>query len=398
MIENHGPTEGDNLERILSERKDSSEILQQWSEPTAFFMQDEGQRSQLESFLSNNPNIKVVDQLGAMQSDLGRLDARDHEQAGVAADDPSRYGRDYGAFFYFPWQDALVRYPSEQDHYRLMTARNKNLIRGEEQNKLGEASVAVFGLSVGRAILSSLIRGGVGREVLIADPDYIDPTNLNRLSASFRHVGAAKVNAAAQEVSEVNPYVAQRHLYEGVQERDLQSMKTDDVDIMIDAVDDLSIKAHIRNTAQRLGLPVLMATDVGGRVLIDIERYDLGNIKPFLGRISANEYDKLLTEDELDPDVKKKMLVKIVGLRNASARILESLILFGRNELDGIPQLNSTVQAAGALATDATVEVLLGRHTNSSRYRFDKSKTIGARRNPDGVGHLLGTYAELLKS
>lgn len=397
-IEQDQPEYG-TLEKEVSERAAASARLQQWSQPLAFDMEDSDQQVDFRDFLKDNPSVYVIDPLDSIQSSLSRLDEVDSIRTNEVVDaNYSRPRYDYGTFFYFPWQDSVVRYPSKADHYRLMTARNQNIIYSEEQKRLGEAKIAVLGLSVGRSILSSMVRGGVGESVVMADPDTLEPTNLNRLSASIRHVGASKVDIAAQEVSEVNPFVNQKHLNEGIGVHDLQNMRREDTDILIDAVDDLSVKAHIRNAAERLGLPVLMATDVGGRVLIDIERYDLGGVKPFLGRISASEYDKLLSEDESSPDFRKKMLVKIVGIQNASARLLESLALFGKGELDGIPQLNTTVQAAGALATDAAVEVLLGRHNTSARYRLDKSKTIGARRNPDGFKHTVRAYKNLIKS
>lgn len=386
------------LDQVLAERAERSLDTKTWSDPIAFSMEEERARSKLEGFLSDNPNTKVIDALSKIRQDLARLHNREHEDVRHATGTDLVEGAHYGTFFYFPWRDTLVRYPSQRDNYDLLTARNRNLIRPEEQERLGETSIAVFGLSVGRAILSSLVRGGIGKSVMIADPDTIDPTNLNRISASYCQVGSMKVDDAAREVSEANPYLRQVHLPDGIQRKDLENMQREDADILVDAVDDLSMKAHIRETARRLGLPVLMATDVGRRVLIDIERHDLGDVKPFLGRVSAREHDALLGEDELDPAFKKKMLVKIVGIQNASARMIESLVLFSGGDLDGVPQLNSTVISASGLATDAVTEILLGRHTASRRYKHDKSKTIGARKNPDGFKHLIKTYAELLKS
>ena len=44
---------------------------------------------------------------------------------------------------------------------------------------------------------------------------------------------------------------------------------------MLEEVDDLATKVEIRRHARALGVPVVMVTDDGDNVIVDVERYDL---------------------------------------------------------------------------------------------------------------------------
>src|SRR5258708_222230 len=54
-----------------------------------------------------------------------------------------------GEWFYFPWNKILAHYLSDELHQEIRTARNKDVITGEEQKKLYDTTIAVAGLSVG---------------------------------------------------------------------------------------------------------------------------------------------------------------------------------------------------------------------------------------------------------
>jgi len=86
--------------------------------------------------------------------------------------------------------------------------RNRKMISTAEQLKLARSQVAVIGCGgLGGYVLEELARLGVGRLVAV-DPDVFEEHNLNRqLLSTPALLGAAKVEAAAARIFEVNPAV-----------------------------------------------------------------------------------------------------------------------------------------------------------------------------------------------
>ena len=83
--------------------------------------------------------------------------------------------------------------------------------------------MAVAGLSVGRAVVSTMAHEGIGGELRIADFDVLDLSNLNRLSGGVADVGVNKVVLAAREVAELDPYIRVVAFPGGVEETTIAS-------------------------------------------------------------------------------------------------------------------------------------------------------------------------------
>jgi len=86
-----------------------------------------------------------------------------------------------GIWAYYPWLHAAVHMPPEHIYFRLRTARNRDLIEEDEQRRDRELVVGIAGLSVGSAVVSTLVATGGPRTMKLADPDTIEITNLNRI-------------------------------------------------------------------------------------------------------------------------------------------------------------------------------------------------------------------------
>ena len=82
-----------------------------------------------------------------------------------------------------------------------------NWLTGPEKiEKLKNTSVALFGTGgVGGGALEALVRGGIGRIVLV-DGDSIAPSNLNRqMITSQATIGRRKVEVAKERALAINP-------------------------------------------------------------------------------------------------------------------------------------------------------------------------------------------------
>lgn len=287
-----------------------------------------------------------------------------------------------GRWIFFPWSGDLVKYPPVEVHRRLRTARNAYLVTADEQELLGRATIAVFGLSVGSNVVERLAISGIGGSYVLADPDMIQATNLNRMRGSIADLGEGKVDHVAMWLSEIDPYIDQIHLRDGVTEGALSALLEGGSrpDVLIDEVDDLVAKMMIRVYARAHRVPVVMVTDVADSVLVDVERYDTDpRSEPFGGRLSSGQL-AALSSGELSDRQRRQVLLKIIGVRNLNTRMVKSALDVDKR-LAGVPQLGTTAGMAGSLGAIAVREILLGRPMRSGRYVVSARRALHLERS-----------------
>lgn len=350
-----------------------------WEQPRQFDLGQAADRGAFSALLASGEVSRAVDEIAETADDL--FEVR-HPDLKANAEARARFiaeitdqGEAYGKWFNFSWNSSVAHFPDKEVHRELHGARDRSLVTPEEQAKQYDARVFYAGLSVGSNVVASMTKSGIGGHIILADSDRISPTNLNRMDASFLDIGERKTDFVGKKVSLVDPYIVQLHLAEGVTPDNLQrDILPSSPDIIVEETDDLAIKALIRAAAYEKGLPVVMATDFGESVLIDVERHDLGDTKPFNGRLSAKNLDKLIT-DELSPEEKRRFMLKVVGMRGLTPRLIDSALEVDKS-LAGLPQLGTTAAIAGALATTAIREIILDRKMPSGRYRLSTKKIL----------------------
>ncbi len=348
-----------------------------WTAPEEYDLSSGIDRKILDRKFDDNAVLAITDRIHIIANELFTVTYPDQESDENSreqfVDDITNQGLQYGRWFYFPWKKELVHFPDIETHRKLRTARNKNLINDEEQSKLYEATIAIFGLSVGSNVVSKLVLTGIGGKLILADPDVIEPTNLNRIEGSFTDVGSSKVDFVARKISEADPYINQVHIKDKVDQETLGAVTdTHHPDIFIDEVDDLTAKIYIREEGLRSETPVLMATDTGDKAIIDVERYDQDNTLPFNGRLRGKDLDGIKLGD---PKSIATALPKLIGIRNTTPRLIESFLEKGKS-LSGIPQLGVTAAIGGSLVALASREIILGRKVDSGRYIFSPSEIM----------------------
>lgn len=350
----------------------------EWSEPTHFDLSSWADQQELARRFEDGRIEKTIDRVDIITDDLFEM-----RHPNLKTDDSARQefvgdivsqGVGYGNWIAFEWNKSLVRYPEKQDHQDLRTFRNKNLITADEQAALLNATVAVFGLSVGSSVVEQLTLSGIGGRLALGDFDRLEPSNLNRIKSSMGQVGMRKLDVVACKTSETDPYIEQVHYHTGANQESLAQLAELRPAIIFDEIDDLVTKALLRQFAAQQRVPLIMATDVGDTSIIDVERYDLGTGVPFGGRLKEREISQLLAGD-LPSTQRQKMMTKIVGLRHASPRLLDSVMETNKT-LGGLPQLGATASMGGSLSAVAAREILIGRKLNSGRYVHSPKKTL----------------------
>jgi tRNA threonylcarbamoyladenosine dehydratase len=267
-----------------------------------------------------------------------------------------------------PFDISYLELNSSELYLELSTIRNRNLISKDDQRKLSKTTVGFFGLSVGSHAALTWMMESRADAIKIIDPDTISASNLNRLRFGWKDVGRPKIEVVKEYLEDINPYsniiTCEETSLESVEKLFYSEPA---INIVIDAVDDLSGKIVLRNLAKSLKIPLIMATDVGDNVILDIERYDL-NPQPefFLGRVSGIEYldiTKLTFFDRI------KLTFKIVGFEENSEQMLESLSSIGKN-LATWPQLGATASLAGGIISTVIKKLVLEEKVESGRYYF----------------------------
>jgi hypothetical protein len=276
-----------------------------------------------------------------------------------------------GSWFYYPWNESLVQFPDEAAYRSMRHTRDQHLITREEQAALYEKQALFAGLSVGSHVLEHAAYAGVGGSYVLADFDTVSVSNLNRIRTGMAQVGECKVDVFAKRVSELDPYVKLELLRDGVTSQSLEGL-TQTPDIIFDEVDDFVAKALLRIYAKEHKIPLIMATDVGYKSVIDIERYDLKDTPMFNGKLNQATIEAMLA-GELTPEQRMKITTKLIGLSNASFRLLQSV---SDPDLEGFPQLDVTASQGGALATIVARDILLGREVPSGRRVHDARRAM----------------------
>lgn len=269
----------------------------------------------------------------------------------------------------FPWNCKTVKISPEDEYYRQRTDRNRNLITPEEQIKFRNCKIGIAGLSVGSAILETLVLSGGPKKIKLADPDTVEISNLNRMKATLINLGQNKTEVAARRAWEIDPFADIELWTDGIKEESLDDFMTG-LDIFIDEMDNLRLKVLSRLVCRRLKVAVLMATDLGDKVMLDIERFDHESERPiFHGSVNLNPEDL----KEVSKDDWHKIASQIMGSENMPKRLTESVL---NKSLNGAPQLGSTAALAGAAATYAVRQIACDYDMPSGRYFIDLEKLI----------------------
>lgn len=141
--------------------------------------------------------------------------------------------------------------------------RNRSMISVEEQCKLFQSKVAVIGCGgLGGYVIEELARLGVGHIVAI-DPDIFEEHNLNRqILSTPATLGKAKVEAALDRVSEINPAVTVTPV------KDVFCLANGfellaGVKVAVDALDSISYRLELAEVSGAAGIPMVHGA-IGG--------------------------------------------------------------------------------------------------------------------------------------
>ena len=160
--------------------------------------------------------------------------------------------------------------------------REKMLLGAQAMERLRRAHVIVFGIGgVGSYAAEGLARAGIGNLTLV-DNDTVGITNLNRqLCALHSTLGQYKSDVMASRVLDINPDCRVTSLPELYSEETKERFFSQACDYIVDAIDLVSCKLSLIQTAKERDIPIISAMGTGNK--LDPSRFRITDISKTSG-------------------------------------------------------------------------------------------------------------------
>ena len=348
--------------------------------PTIFNLKDPESEKKLTELVNSNTAIEIINEIHSQLEELIKLRSPSKNLTtaelalGIENHLDGNLVNNYGNWIYYPWINKLVHLLGEKEFIEVRTNRNKNKITKLEQEKLGLKKIGIIGLSVGKSIAMTMATERICGELVLADFDVIELSNLNRIQTGIHNFGVKKTTVVAREIAEIDPYLKVTCFNDGLIKDNANDFftKNGKLDICVEVCDGLYTKIFSREKAKEFGIPVVM--DTNDRGMIDIERFDLepdkGLFHGFIDHLNLDDINEKSTPQEKVPFINS-----IIGEVTMSDKLKESMCEIGKS-ISTWPQLASSVILGGAVTCNVCRRILLNEFKNSGRYFVDINEII----------------------
>lgn len=145
--------------------------------------------------------------------------------------------------------------------------RTRMLLGDAAMERLQHSHVAVFGLGgVGSWCAEALCRSGVG-ELTLIDLDDLSVSNINRQAFALHStVGMKKAEAAALRLADISPTCQLHPMAARYEAQTREEFFQHSYDCIVDAIDLVSCKLDLAETALRLQIPLIAALGTGNKL------------------------------------------------------------------------------------------------------------------------------------
>ena len=156
-------------------------------------------------------------------------------------------------------------------------ARTELLIGKEKLEKLEKAKMIVYGIGgVGSFAVEGFIRAGI-ENIILVDNDVISPSNLNRqIHATISNIGKLKVDCMKERILSINPKAnVQTYLPQDIENGE-ETLIDDTIDYVVDAVDTITTKLKLIQTAKENQIPIISCMGTGNK--LDPTKFEISDI------------------------------------------------------------------------------------------------------------------------
>lgn len=155
--------------------------------------------------------------------------------------------------------------------------RTEMLIGENGLENLSKANVLVIGLGgVGSYSVEALVRAGIGN-LTICDHDLVSISNINRqLCALHSTVGQYKADVLKNRALDINPNVKIRAIKDYYTKDNRDEILDVKYDYIIDAIDSVTSKIDLIQTAYERNIPIISAMGTGNK--LDPSKFEICDI------------------------------------------------------------------------------------------------------------------------
>ncbi len=145
--------------------------------------------------------------------------------------------------------------------------RTEIVLGKEKLEILKKSHVVICGIGgVGSYTLEALTRIGVGH-ITVVDKDTVDVTNINRqIIATVDNVGNSKVEVAKKRVSLINPSIKVDTVKEFIDENNIPTYITKDVDYVVDAIDSVESKIALIKYCKKENIKIISSMGTANKL------------------------------------------------------------------------------------------------------------------------------------
>lgn len=360
---------------------DNESIIKSIYKPVFYDLKNRNDENELNSLLNTSPNLIILDEINGQIEELIKLRNPKKKLTPQELKEKTEIyynntlKEQIGVWVHYPWLNKLIHLLDKDEFIEVRTNRNQYKITPEEEEILATKTIGIIGLSVGKAIATTIAMERICGELIIADFDVIELSNLNRIQTGVQNFNLKKTTVVAREIAEIDPFLKVTCLDDGLTEENMNEFffsKDKKIDLCIEVCDGLTTKIYARQKAKELGIPVVMNSSDRGTT--DVERFDLDANLPILhgmiDHLDLNLAKKAKTNLEKVP-----FLLAMIGPETSSKRLMESMPEIGET-ISTWPQLASGVILGGGICTDVCRRILLNQFTNSGRYFVDPEGLI----------------------
>lgn len=358
----------------------------------------------LNKALSNLANSPLIDGKRTLRN-LYDEEAARYEELVSAAYADGRFEPDYGSYVLDQSRGDLYLIAPKRWHRLALVTSNSKLLTDqagllswqEIRDRLESAVIGFAGVSVGGNILEGWLREARPNQVKVADPDWVELTNLNRGERmSLRHVvgsrGArfdlknpydtARVSKAeyiAYEQHLVDPYLRTFVYKEGITRANIDRFLLGDgeseprIDIFVEEMDNFDLKMLVRERCRALGIDVLMMSDFGNQAQVLWNRYRTEPHASLGYKVDDAEVHRTLEAARRGDRPKVfEYFGALCGHDFAADQFKAWVDGVGEQPTSSLPQSGATAMASGAIGGKELALHVLGFHLDGpTRVTYD---------------------------
>ncbi len=306
-------------------------------------------------------------------------------------------------YAYYPASGDLVHYAPAAVHRLTQVTSNSRLLQDAPLEMSWPEIRAVFddltgagaGASVGNNIAHALAMNLRPRALKIADPNFFKVANANRVRLTYRDIVLTnrrkaeertpfglknKAIGAAEQIHALDPFMQVWAYYEGVTPDNVAGFVGGNrveprAHYVIEETDNPDTKVFIRRAAREQRVHLIMATDLGSAVQVDVRPFDLDPAaSPAVGAADAELYARQAAA-QAQPGNREVFWHFVDSLIGVAYRERGEFghLMAGRlpRIAASIPQLGSTATMAGGIIAEVVARIALG-HRYPERFLIDK--------------------------